>query len=79
MALKDYDTTDIWKELKRRGRGTPTTYRQMYHKLLEVAVELLVEQERFQEQGMVEQALPEAMKPAARRKWHERLVKAVNG
>jgi hypothetical protein len=56
-----------------------TTYRQMYHKLLEVAVELLVEQERCHAQGMVEEPLTEEMKRAARRTWHERLVKAVNG
>ena len=76
MALKDYDTTDIWKELKRRE--TPATYRQMYHKLLEVAVELLATQEVLHLPGHLSLSGQEEALKVARRKYHEMLVRAVN-
>jgi hypothetical protein len=58
---------------------TTTTYRKMYHKLLEVAVELLATQEVLCLPGHLSLSGQEEALKAAKMKYHEMLVRAVNG
>jgi hypothetical protein len=57
---------------------TATNYRQRYHKLLEVAVELLATQEVLHLPGHLSLSGQEEAVKAAKVKYHEMLVRMVN-